>query len=377
MIGLLRYNDQSLSLTCKALLTRIVAMAGKEAEKRLHETDDELTAPFEHQQKVKSKKYMQKWKDDYYKLENMEKSTKGPHFAHCGVCHRDFSISHGGRNDITKHCASSTHKEAYWMEGEDPAVKTEVKIEIDVAEEPPQSWFMTQQHTHDQHEQATNAERCLAHREKVKSDPDQYEAYKKKNKDKCKQYYKRPLTEEELQARREQDRLRAQKYRDKKKSLRKTSAESNLVTSAPKPKAKTRRAVEKQREQWRLQKQQQRQNWTSQKWRRHRERCAKDAQERRNLAKHHGEDASVVPDRPSVSSLSTVRRCGSSGTTPQSDSAEQQSQCDSSGKVLQSESAGTPPQCDSPGTPPQQYNFKSPSATTLKAGYKQELAALQ
>ncbi|XP_070199338.1 uncharacterized protein [Littorina saxatilis] len=148
MIGLLRYNDQSLSLTCKALLTRIVAMAGKEAEKRLHETDDELTAPFEHQQKVKSKKYMQKWKDDYYKLENMEKSTKGPHFAHCGVCHRDFSISHGGRNDITKHCASSTHKEAYWMEGEDPAVKTEVKIEIDVAEEPPQSWFMTQQHTH-------------------------------------------------------------------------------------------------------------------------------------------------------------------------------------------------------------------------------------
>lgn len=87
-------------------------MAGKEAEKRLHETDDESTAPFEHQQKVKSKKYMQKWKDEYYKLENMEKSTKGPHFAHCGVCHRDFSISHGGRNDITKHCASSTHKEA-------------------------------------------------------------------------------------------------------------------------------------------------------------------------------------------------------------------------------------------------------------------------
>ncbi|XP_070199342.1 zinc finger protein 558-like [Littorina saxatilis] len=36
------------------------------------------------------------------------------------------------------------------MEGEDPAVKTEVKIEIDVAEEPPQSWFMTQQHTHGQ-----------------------------------------------------------------------------------------------------------------------------------------------------------------------------------------------------------------------------------
>ncbi|KAK7098422.1 hypothetical protein V1264_002721 [Littorina saxatilis] len=32
------------------------------------------------------------------------------------------------------------------MEGEDPAVK----IEIDVAEEPPQSWFMTQQHTHGQ-----------------------------------------------------------------------------------------------------------------------------------------------------------------------------------------------------------------------------------
>lgn len=101
MIGLLRYNDQSLSLTCEALLTRIVAMAGKEAEKRLHETDDESTAPFEHQQKVKSKKYMQKWKDEYYKLENMEKSTKGPHFAHCGVCHRDFSISHGGRNDCS------------------------------------------------------------------------------------------------------------------------------------------------------------------------------------------------------------------------------------------------------------------------------------
>ncbi|XP_070207946.1 uncharacterized protein [Littorina saxatilis] len=32
------------------------------------------------------------------------------------------------------------------MEGDQPAVKTEVKIEIDVAEEPPQSWFMTQQY---------------------------------------------------------------------------------------------------------------------------------------------------------------------------------------------------------------------------------------
>ena len=60
------------------------------------------------------------------------------------------------------------------------------------------------------------------------------------------------------------------------------------VTSTPKTprqKPKTRKAVDEQRELWRLQKQAQRKKWSAQKWRRHREKTARYKQEKRNEAR--------------------------------------------------------------------------------------------
>ena len=36
-------------------------------------------------------------------------STKGEKFAHCKLCSRDFSVSHGGHNDAKRHCDSAAH----------------------------------------------------------------------------------------------------------------------------------------------------------------------------------------------------------------------------------------------------------------------------
>ena len=83
-------------MTARLCLARI-AMAGKE-KKRLHETDDEemestSSAPFQFEKIQKRVKYVQKWKAEYQTMfANLEKSRKGGHFAHCGFCHRDFSI---------------------------------------------------------------------------------------------------------------------------------------------------------------------------------------------------------------------------------------------------------------------------------------------
>lgn len=54
-----------------------------------------------------------------------------------------------------------------------------------------------------------NAENCKRYREKMKDDP----SFKEYNKQKCKVYRNRPLTEEQLAAKRENARLRAKKCR--------------------------------------------------------------------------------------------------------------------------------------------------------------------
>ena len=40
-------------------------------------------------------------------------STKGEKFAHCKLCSRDFSVSHGGHNDAKRHCDSAVHRKKH------------------------------------------------------------------------------------------------------------------------------------------------------------------------------------------------------------------------------------------------------------------------
>lgn len=40
------------------------------------------------------------------------KSSKGNTYAHCSFCISDFSISHGGRNDVTTHVGGKHHQQA-------------------------------------------------------------------------------------------------------------------------------------------------------------------------------------------------------------------------------------------------------------------------
>ena len=60
----------------------------------------------------KKKKYLVKFKDSWpSKFSYIRKSSKGDNFAHCTVCRSDFSVGHGGENDITRHNATPKHKE--------------------------------------------------------------------------------------------------------------------------------------------------------------------------------------------------------------------------------------------------------------------------
>ena len=57
-------------------------------------------------------KYLVKFKDSWIEKFNfIQKSFKGENFASCSVCRCDFSIGHGGENDITRHAATPKHKE--------------------------------------------------------------------------------------------------------------------------------------------------------------------------------------------------------------------------------------------------------------------------
>ena len=57
------------------------------------------------------KKYTSKWQDAWAdKYPGVRKSPKGESFALCSICQDDFSVSHGGRNDVEKHIAGKKHK---------------------------------------------------------------------------------------------------------------------------------------------------------------------------------------------------------------------------------------------------------------------------
>ena len=59
----------------------------------------------------KKPKQKQKFKESYLKdFHFIIKSRSDDFSAHCRVCHVDFSICWGGKNDITKHEATAKHK---------------------------------------------------------------------------------------------------------------------------------------------------------------------------------------------------------------------------------------------------------------------------
>ena len=61
---------------------------------------------------AKKVKRMQRWREVYATSYPVLKvSSKGVHFAYCTVCHRDFSISHGGMNDCAVHVNGPRHKQ--------------------------------------------------------------------------------------------------------------------------------------------------------------------------------------------------------------------------------------------------------------------------
>ena len=52
-------------------------------------------------------KYRAEWEKDYTWLESVREDE---HKAHCMVCRRAFTVSHGGLNDVTKHASGECHK---------------------------------------------------------------------------------------------------------------------------------------------------------------------------------------------------------------------------------------------------------------------------
>ena len=51
-------------------------------------------------------KFQAEWKSS-----GMSVSKRGSSFAHCDVCSCDFSVAHGGVNDVKKHLATVKHQE--------------------------------------------------------------------------------------------------------------------------------------------------------------------------------------------------------------------------------------------------------------------------
>ncbi|XP_054601663.1 uncharacterized protein [Nothobranchius furzeri] len=61
----------------------------------------------------KSCKYLEKWHSEFTFL---KKSRMGQSHAFCKICSCDFSVSHGGRNDVSQHEKSTKHKR--WLEAQ-------------------------------------------------------------------------------------------------------------------------------------------------------------------------------------------------------------------------------------------------------------------
>ena len=60
----------------------------------------------------KRKKKTQQFRQAYCKTwPCISPSSKGDNMAFCKLCRTDFSISHGGANDVMRHCKSERHRQ--------------------------------------------------------------------------------------------------------------------------------------------------------------------------------------------------------------------------------------------------------------------------
>ncbi|XDV11958.1 hypothetical protein PO909_000735 [Leuciscus waleckii] len=54
-------------------------------------------------------RYLSKWETTFHYLTS---SHEGPHYAYCKMCRCNFSVGHGGKNDVSQHDKSLKHKRA-------------------------------------------------------------------------------------------------------------------------------------------------------------------------------------------------------------------------------------------------------------------------
>lgn len=61
---------------------------------------------------IKTKQYFQAYKEYYSKdFPSIKASREGEKFAFCEICWSDFSISHGGKFDVSRHLKTFKHLE--------------------------------------------------------------------------------------------------------------------------------------------------------------------------------------------------------------------------------------------------------------------------
>ncbi|XP_060125482.1 uncharacterized protein LOC118081165 isoform X3 [Zootoca vivipara] len=66
-------------------------------------------------------KYLERWDSEFSFL---KKSRLGHHYAFCTICSCDFSVSHGGRNDVTQHTKAAKHKRGVEAQKHAPTMST-------------------------------------------------------------------------------------------------------------------------------------------------------------------------------------------------------------------------------------------------------------
>ncbi|VDI01407.1 Hypothetical predicted protein [Mytilus galloprovincialis] len=62
--------------------------------------------------RVASCKYLI-WENDVKYRGWLSKSTLGLSHAFCKVCNRDFTVDHGGLNDVSKHSSTALHQKSF------------------------------------------------------------------------------------------------------------------------------------------------------------------------------------------------------------------------------------------------------------------------
>ena len=55
----------------------------------------------------------EKFKASWKLPDGIVASSKGDQYAHCKLCKSDFSVAHGGFNDITHHARGPTHQQRF------------------------------------------------------------------------------------------------------------------------------------------------------------------------------------------------------------------------------------------------------------------------